>query len=422
MKQTMKKSLWLLAATAILLSLLCGCGGNDKTPGGDNQTPGTTAAPADGYRVKVVDALGAPYTEGVVVQYMQNGQSAGMQVVGADGTATKSLPDGEYTVELSFTATNQEYYYDASDLKLTPDSKEGTVVLARKAGAEPTPLYVENAEKKAYAVWAGCTYVTLKKGERNYFLFAPTEAGVYEFSMPDSDAAVGYYGAPHFVQSLHAGDEIVDGKFTVTIRADMISTDNTGTTVMVLGVDAGNNENATLAIRRAGDPEVDETEGPWSPYAGTHVPKDYSLPAGTSLHKVDITAKSFEIVLGDDGYYHKDTKDGPLMYLRFKGTDYVTYDDILNNFHIGAYLYNEDGSFLRKEEYTELMEKYRDCADKATNAYPLTEDLVYILKNYGKHQGWWDTEHPGYLFHDADDNKIPGINLDIAWMFALYYA
>ena len=99
MKRTMKTVLWLLVATAMMLSLLCGCGGKTETPGG------TAQVPADGYRVKVVDALGTPYTQGVVVQFMQNGASAGMQVVGADGVAVKSLPDGEYTVELSFTAT-----------------------------------------------------------------------------------------------------------------------------------------------------------------------------------------------------------------------------------------------------------------------------------------------------------------------------
>ncbi len=415
MKQT-RKILWLLAATAMLLSLLCGCGDNTETPGGTAETP------ADGYRVTVVDALGTPYTQGVVVQYMQNGQSAGMQVVDANGTATKSLPDGEYTVELSFTDTKTEYHYDASDLKLTPDNKEGTVVLAKKAVADGAALSVGDGEKKAYAVFAGCTYVTLEKGQRNYFLFTPTEAGIYEFSLPGCDAVLGYYGAPHFVQANHAADEPVDGKFKITVRANMISSDNTGTTVMVLGVDAGDNEAATLAIQRVGDPEWDVSDEPWTPYNGTHTPVEYTLPAGTNLVKVDITGDTFEVVKGDDGYYHKDTKDGPLMYLAFKKTDYVAFDDILNNFHISAHLYNEDGSFLRKEEYTELMEKYRDCADKDKSVYPLTEDLVYVVKTYGEHQGWWDIEAPGYLFRDIDGNNVSGINTDIAWMFAMYYA
>ena len=81
MKITALKRLSLLLAAALSLSmLLVGCGGESA------------------YSVKVQDALGTPYTEGVVVVFKKDGAQAGMQVVGADGTATKKRPKGNYTV------------------------------------------------------------------------------------------------------------------------------------------------------------------------------------------------------------------------------------------------------------------------------------------------------------------------------------
>ena len=75
----------LLCVALCLPMLLCACSGGP-------------------YRVTVVDALGNPYTGGVVVQFKQNGQTAGMQVIDENGVAEKDLDGGEYTVEMSFTA------------------------------------------------------------------------------------------------------------------------------------------------------------------------------------------------------------------------------------------------------------------------------------------------------------------------------
>ena len=91
MKKHFRLSLCLLLAVLLSLSaLLSACG-----------------SPA--YRVVVKDALGNPYTNGVVVKFMKDGQSAGMQVVDANGVAEKELEPGDYTVELSFTADDATY-------------------------------------------------------------------------------------------------------------------------------------------------------------------------------------------------------------------------------------------------------------------------------------------------------------------------
>ena len=379
--------------------------------------------PAPGYRVTVVDALGNPDTEGVVVQFMQNGAPVGMQVVDANGTATKDLADGDYTVELSFTSETTQYYYDKSDLTLSADKKELTVTLSKMPGSADATLTVGDKQIKASAVESGCTYVTLKKGERNYFLFTPTVAGKYEFSLPGCDATLGYYGAPHFVQSQHAGDEIVDGKFAMNIKAAMIGVGDTGTTVIVLGVDAGDNESATLAIQRVGEPDWDVSDEPWTTYEATVELSQYTLPSGSTLKDFDLTAASYNLVKDDKGWYHLNSKDGPLVLMRLgKKSAYLDdFKTIVEKSRVGKHFYDEDGNFVKKESYNECLTAYIAVMDEKEGVYPLTDDLKYIIQQRGDHYGWFDAEGTQYLFKDQNGNNVPGINAEISWLFPCCY-
>ena len=293
------------------------------------------------------------------------------------------------------------------------------VLLAKEQGTakEKITCPVLNKNRAAYVVKEGATYVTLKPGERNYFLFTPDRDGVYRISTTSGYAKVGYYGGSiHFIQVNNLAEDIENNAFTVEVK-------DVGPTY-VIGVDAATNIEATvLLITRVGDPGWSVADEPWITYKGSHTPKQYNLPSGTKLKNVDVT-KTFKLVYNStDGYYHKDSKTGPIVYLRFAGeVPYVAFADILNNFHVAAYLYDSAGNFQKKEEYTECMTAYNECVDSKEKVYPLTKDLEYILKSYGKAQGWWDTESPGYLFEDSDGNPLPNINHDIAWMFPLCYA
>lgn len=406
--KTMRKILCLLTVLC-LLGAAVACGG------------GQQAAP--GYRVTVVDALGNPYTEGVVVQFMQNGAAAGMQVVGADGTAVKDLPDGDYTVELQFTSDTTQYYYDKTDLTLSADKKELTVTLAMLPDSKETTLTVGTKTLKSYGVGVGCTYLTLAKGERNYYLFTPAVAGTYEFSVDDATATIGYYGAPHFVQDHHAGNEVKDGKFDMSIKADMIGSGDTGTTVIVLGVDAGDKENVTLSIQRTGEPQWDVSDEPWTTYEATVELKEYTLPDGASLKDFDLKADSYNLVLDDNGWYHLDSKDGPLVLMRL-GEKSAYLDDfktICEKSRVGKYFYDENGDFVKKESYNECLLEYIEVMDEKKGVYPLTEDLKYIIQQRGDHYGWFDADGKQYLFVDQNGDKIPGINEEISWLFPCCY-
>lgn len=379
------------------------------------------------YKVAVKDALGNPYTSGVVVNFMQNGEKVGMQACDENGVATKKLPKGEYTVSLSFTDSEAEYYYD-ENTKVTASENEIDLVLAYKTSEEPTILYVGSEELEAYAVSVGCTYVELSNEHRNYFLFTPKEAGNYEFSViGDVKIEIGYYGAPHFVQSNNVA-EVVDNKFTVSVSASMIGTGDSGTSTYVIGIDAldADSKNCVLAINRLGDAIKTLADEPWTIYQKTVDLTEYTLPAGAQIKEFDLTASTdtYKFVLNEnDGFYHLNSANGPLVLVRLaEDCDYIAcFETMLDRSGVTKYFFDENDEFVKKESYSECLLEYIEYVDEAEGVYPLTEDLKYIIQQRGGYVGWWDIESSGYIFKDAAGNNDATINAEIAWLLMCCY-
>lgn len=402
----------LVLATLMVLSMLAltACGGDAA------------------YQVKVVDAQGNPYTSGVIVKFMQDGKQAGMQPVNAEGIAEKTLAKGDYTVELMFTDDALTGHYDKEKAVLSSKVTSLEIVLMSGVGGEGKTLFVSSAtgegkEHTAYDVKVGSTYVTLEANVRNYFLFTPTEAGTYKFSVDNNDYTIGYYGAPHFVQGQSVA-ELTDNTFTISVSQSMIGEGVTGTSAYVIGVDgAAETADCGLTIERIGDPEWNVSDEPWTEYKTTHTPAPFSLKleAGQSLTYVDITGKTGanKVVYNEqDGFYHYGKADGPVVYLHLgKGAPHVSLqvviegDGAAGGAPIRHYFYDDDGKFIKKEDYTNILSDYFANMDEELEIYPLNDDLVYILKNGCS--GWWDTTSPNFIFE--------GCNPEIGWMFALCY-
>ena len=416
------RRIFVLAMALCLCMGLVACGG-----AGDTQSTGPKLADNEAlYQVSVVDPLGVPYTSGVIVRFMQNGQQAAMQVADATGVAQKAMEKGEYTVELQFTDKEAAYYYDASGIQLTADNTKATVELCQAVSGEAGTIvgYKLNSDEQtecpAVDVKAGCTYVELTVNERNYFLFAPTQAGTYKFYVMNGEAEIGYYGAPHFVQQ-HSAAEVVDGAITTSVSAGMISADGSGTAVYVLGLDA-KTESAVLVIERTGDAEKTISDEPWTEYKTTHTPAAFTLELkeGQKLTYVDIEADAadYQLVMGSDGFYHLGSAEGPVMYINLgKEAPYLSFEIMINGDGVAGgaplrrYFYDESGNFLKKEDYTNIMLDYFTCADEKLRVYPLTADLEYMIKNGG--EGWWTEESPDYIFE--------GCNPELGWLFACCY-
>ncbi len=446
----------LLACSALLGTA---CSSNGDQPAGTSQ-PAEEAAP--GYTIKVVDAFGTPVTEGVIIRFMQNGAQVTMDKIGADGTVYKELEDGEYTVELQMTGNNA-FYYDSTDMTVHSGKKTLEIVLYSAIEGEPEELFARSLlgegsiAMPAYNIAAGGTYVELEAGERNYYIFTPTEAGKYEIKVNHSDAVLGYYGIPMFVQD-NTITEPVDGTITVDIKKHMIGDGSSGTTNLVIGLDAtGADTTAVLTIERIGDPDWSEADEPYIIYEATTPPQAFDLPAGTKTRDFDLKAKTdaegrilkddgkaetvddgyLQLVLGDDGFYYVEDEKGDrylvLVQLgktpeekeaNFVNANYLpSLEEMATKALLCKYFYDEDGNFIKKEAYNECLKQYIACADAETGLYPLTEDLKYIIQQRGDHYGWFEeanTKH-GYIFMDNNGNPIPGINNEISWLVLCCY-
>jgi len=415
----MKNLKALLLAVLMLLSVavFAACGGDQ---GGENpgQTGGQLSAEVT-YQVTVEDAAGNPVSAGIAVKFMQGGSQVAMQLVNESGVAEKTLTRGDYTVELQFTDPNAQYVYDASNLALTAEKTELTVVLSQELGEE----FYELSVGKAYYVTQGCTNIPLGAEGRSYYIFVPQAVGKYEVSLVGSEVPIGYYGGSvHYVWD-HSAVDVVDNKFSVNVKDSQV-----GGAVMIIGVDAGEG-NAILSVQNIGAPDWSVEDEPWTVYQAKSTIAPYTLPAGAKVNKFDLTASTdaYQLVLNEnDGFYHLGSADGALVVVQIgntsEETDYLPpFETILEKQGIRRYFYDENGKFLKKEEYSECVLKYIENADEATGLYPLTEDLMYIIQQQGAQAGWFDMENAGYLFLDSDGNKVIGINNEISWLFMCRY-
>lgn len=407
------KKIFAVALALAMLLALCACGDDSKkSDKKDDNADSTTAS----YEVKVLDGLGNPMTDGVVVKFLKDGQQVAMQKTNDQGIASKELEKGNYTVELMFTDSSLNASYDASAAVLSADKTSLVLTLINEVGSEAHTLVVGDQEFNAPYVNVGSTNVSVTASVRNYFVFTPTEAGTYAFSVSNNDVKIGYYGAPHFVQSMSAVD-VIDNVITMSISAGTIGGS------YVIGLDGLSADTKTvLSIIRTGDPEITISDMPWTQYKTTHTPAPYTLDlGGKSLKYIDITSATANVTLAynaEDGFYHYGSENGPVVLMHLgKGAPYVSLQTVIEGDGLGGgapireYFYDANGEFLKKEDYTDILRTYFENMDSKNGVYPLTKDLEYIIKNGCN--GWWDKESPDFIFTDC--------NPELGWMFALCY-
>ncbi len=413
--------------------LLCAC--NTKEPV-SNDNGGSSEVT---YKVTVVNGVGEPYTEKIIVTFMQGDTKAAMIPVNAQGVAEKALTAGDYTVQITSTDSSVSFYYDTASAMLTKEKTELELVLALEAGEEsitisaPSVATGESAEYTAYYVDSGTTHVAVSDGDRSYFIFVPTEAGAYELSVTDGKAELGVYGASqHFISS-DSLFEAVDGKLSFSVQSSMIGSGNTGTTVYVIGLDSVDGaKDVILNVIRTGEPEWSFTEQPWANYTPANEITDYVLPEGTGLKSFDLTVASdaFELVYNEeDGCYHVNAADGPKVFAQLGESVYgiclmdmvgeiVYQDGVLMQTGSAPfrYSYNNGKDDFFKEDYTDALRQYVTCRDKESGVYPLDADLYYILTMGTKMTGWCEPGTANYRFADLE-----GVNNEISWMFLLVH-
>lgn len=425
MKKNIKLAV-LLLVVAMLCATLTAC---PPSPDPTASTTGLTG-PAI-YTVKVVDPLGNPVT-GMAVRFMRGGEQVGMALGNDEGIATKELERGDYTLQLSFTDPDHSYHIDSQALVMSATKTEAQIVVGYEMNAEARELFVGATALASYDVEAGCTYVKLASAGRNYFIFTPNVAGIYAFSFVGAQVTVGYYGSPYFVFDESAAAE-ENGTFRLTVEQSMIGTNDTGTTQMVIGVDTETaGTEGYLCIQKVGEPPQ---KVEWEVYRSTYTPTKYTLPAGLAIREFDLAAPAYSLVFNEnDGYYHLNSADGPVVLVRLLDANAYTgfaFGNILLGSNVGTYHYDENGELVKKVLYNDCLQAYLGqisgtgenmcftdgMCDDTYGVYPLTKDLETIIKNYGEFMGYWDSENINFALAG-----VPGLNAENAWLFLCCYA
>lgn len=417
------RALMLCALFLCSMLALCACG--EETP---EPTEGTVT-----YQVTVVDGLGQPYTEKVIVKFMQNGTQVAMANIDATGTAKKDLPLGDYTLEITTTESGASCWFDKDQAVLTAETTQTQVTMAYTASGDAASLTANvpgtetSKEYEAYTVGTGSTYVALTPGERTYVIFTPTEGGMYQFSITGG-AQLGYYGAPHFVQPQNLAD-VGDNSFSISVTNSSISTEQTGTARFVIGLDAEEGAEGTiLNIQRTGDNAWTIEDEPWITYQAKREITPYTLPEGVSLKKFELTAPSvaYKLVFNEtDRCYHLNSADGRLIFVQLEKECYgislknmvgeiIYQDGVLMQSGTAPfrYMYSNGQDDFFKEDYTDVLRQYVTNRDPATGVYPLTEDLYYILQKGIEFVGWCNPESANYRF-----TELPNVNPELSWLF-----
>ena len=233
------------------------------------------------------------------------------------------------------------------------------------------------------------------------FMFEPTETGKYTITTTDS--LIGYLGGGTF----YFADPSAENVAYTSYEWECTSVGQG----ILLGVMANTNT-ANITITREELDESDELE--WTIYENEADVEAFEYEGDTSaLVPVDFEDDVIDdAVLGEDGFYHLNTVDGPILYANLNETSLQSLVAIIGNGKLSAVSYAEDGTVLEKVDYTEAVTEYINSAyvDEATGAYyyPLTADLIEMFKEVGASNEWYDGE---IWVHDSAD----------AWMFACYY-
>lgn len=254
--------------------------------------------------------------------------------------------------------------------------------------------YVNNYEslmlgENMYVVDAGYQYTI--------YIFEPTEEGKYTFTSEDSVMGIVSYN----------GAWVTIEPSAETVNANEFTWECTGVGQSIWVAVMANTNVANITITREDRAPINEV--PWTIYENVVTPEAFTFEGNADeLAYVDVEDETVDTaVLGEDGYYHLNSADGEILY--------VSLDDELVSMlaaqSYGQLIYVEQDENLvviSKTDYNEAFAEYAACADSDTNLYPLTVDLMVMLKNVGAQQGW-------YL-----ENGYAGTSED-AWMFLCYY-
>jgi hypothetical protein len=383
--------------------------------------------PKTEYTVTVTDGKGDALS-GVEVVFTKGGTEVAKVKTDKSGKAVAKLENGEY----GFGFVETSCYVSSDNDTLTVSAPSATAKLIPYA-TSPELIYPgeENEEPAngqpgivagVYTLSVGSYRIPVEKDKMRYIHFIPSEGAVYRFYTDSEKVEVGYYGNKFFVYSANSGTVLEDGSITVEVLHSQVG----DTLVIGLRSTSAAVTECTVTIERYADMGITLEEIEWIPYKPDAVFEKIETPEGNIVgmdlavwSPLDAAAAEIQVYFNEkDGYYHLNSIDGPVLYVRIssKSSYQEAFTTIVGTSNLGKYIYDENGEFVMKERYNEIFFAYEKAADPKYGVYPLDEDLYYILKGLGE-IGWYDKTHHNYIFKEEAIIVMPYNG----WLFACVY-
>ena len=401
-----------------------------STGNGDNTTDNNQPETVN-YLIKLVDCFGEPFEIGVDIEVFKNGTSVG-ESAARRGGARFSLEKGEYTFILK--NFDGEYYYNEDACVINPDSEEVTVTVYPYADSSdkqelwiPDAATMDHIMYNAVNVSEGGAYVTIDRAEGTFFIFTPTRGGIYRISYESARSVTfGYYGSPHNVLST-CPVEVVDKAFQIEVKDAGVNTGSGGTTQIVIGISSKAVKGCLLKIERIGNASVDL---PWVDVSADKNAVSIDNYINSEFVDFDIKDASLSAVFNEaDGYYHLNTVDGPIIYVRLSTAQIKSQNDsetvyvylpsfilMCDTDRLCKVFYDENGQIVLKESYNDMLREY-EALSGTSGLYPLNSQLATAIKNIGEHKGWFDFDSELHIFGEEKNFVIK----ENAWLFACVY-
>ena len=314
--------------------------------------------------------------------------SAGDEVEIAIGTCNPdepwSLPAGEvaWTLSLEAGATGDE-------------GGDGNEDIGGGSEDDGVVSYIEHTTEITPDVEM---YVLDKWYDYNVFVFAPAEPGKYTISSGNSTIGiVGYF----WIDEYKLTDEFVCEDTIVWNCTDV------GQSVYIAVVSEDDIANITIV-----QGEVEDNSIPVYDYENSVKPEKFVFPADVNdLLYVDTFDGVVDgAVLGEDGYYHLNSEDGPILFVDLDDAELGVSLAAVNSFGKLSFVEYVDGVAVSQTVFNNAYMEYEACADDDTALYPLTDDLIIMYSYVGVQNDWYSGN--GFVTVGDDED---------AWMFACYY-
>lgn len=419
-----------LVSCDIVDKIMGAIGGNGEGEGegegngeGEGEGEGENNEPElDYYTVTLDDGTGNAVT-GIQVKLVDaEGNEAAKSIVGMAGERVAgradlvSVTSGAYTVSLT-SISGAGIYYDKTTT-IDETDRSITVKIYNKIPPKSRDLMGDgiSGEVAAPTMDMGFYYGTIKAG-MNYFVFNPEREGIYEVRvrLDGANGTLGNYGIPDYV--LKSVETVSDGTLSVEIPPII----SEGGCPNVIGINSSAIAAGYIEIVRVSDLPNRPQYAPWTSVQPTISLKPFDLPYdNASLDMIDITDPGVKVVLGADGYYHLGNENGKIVYVYvtqavkdgYLDAAFTTIADLQT---FGHYVYDDDGNFIRKEQFNDMLYQYAEYCDENTGVYPLTEDLAYAIKSFGNSQGWYKLDNEEFSIFGEDAASVVAEN---AWLFA----